>query len=297
MSNAVAALGVDIRDRGIALVVTTADGSIQSRAVRGDTAIGVVVDAVTQALAGATAARVGITVRTPLDPHVAPVAQGVAQAAGSADAPRILTRGAAIALAEQWLGAAKGAKHVVALALDDRVHAGIVVDGRPFEGAHGLAGAAGWLSLNPVEREDYRKLGCLEAEVGSAGIVRRLVWRIKAGDRSKVLEAAGGDLNAITLKHIFDGARGGDGVAISVVRDTARYIAMAVANLAVIVDPQAIVLSGAIADASDLFLEPVHAEVVRRLPPPVWESLTFTVGALGDDAAPLGAARAAMLDA
>src|SRR5439155_283518 len=81
-----------------------------------------------------------------------------------------------------------------ALTAADSVHSGLVIDGVPFEGAHGLAGAAAWLALNPVEREDYRRFGSLEAEIGAAGIVRRLVWRIKSGDRSRVLDMAGGDI-------------------------------------------------------------------------------------------------------
>src|SRR6266478_6550519 len=78
-----------------------------------------------------------------------------------------------------------------------------------------VAGVASWMALNPVEREDYRRFGCLEAEIGNAGIVRRLVWRIKSGDESRVLGMAGGDIGAITLQHIFDAARAGDGVSIS----------------------------------------------------------------------------------
>jgi glucokinase len=208
--------------------------------------------------------------------------------------PRIVTRGAAVALAEQWCGAARGARHVIALTLDECVHAGIAVDGRPFEGAHRLAGAAAWLALNPVEREDYRKFGCLEAEIGTAGIVRRLVWRIKAGDQSRVLEAAGGSLDAITVQQVFDGARAGDGVAISVVRDTARYVGMAIANLVAVIDPDVVVLGGAIADAADLLVDPARAEAVRRLPPGIARAVAILPAALGADAAPVGAARASM---
>ena len=61
-------------------------------------------------------------------------------------------------------------------------------------GANRRAPAIAWLALNPVEREDYRKIGCLEAEVAAPGIVRRLIWRVKAGDRSRVVDAVGGDL-------------------------------------------------------------------------------------------------------
>ena len=64
---------------------------------------------------------------------------------------------------------------------------GIVRDGaRGDRRAAAARASVAWLALNPVEREDYRKIGCLEAEVAAAGIVRRLIWRIKAGDRSRV---------------------------------------------------------------------------------------------------------------
>jgi glucokinase len=203
----------------------------------------------------------------------------------------------AIALAEAWTGVAKGARYIVGLTLEDSIQAGIVVDGRLFGGAHGFAGRVGWLSLNPVERIDYRKFGCLQAEVGAAGIIRRLVWRIKSGDRSDVEEMAGGDLNAITLDQIFEGARRGDGVAESVVRDTARYIGMAVANLVVVLDPEIVVLGGTIAEAGDLLLEPAASEMTRRLPPAASAQVALVKAALGQDSAAIGAARAALLAA
>lgn len=274
------AFGIDVRDRGTTTILADEHGTVTARA-----------------LAAGARELIGFAVRNPLDPATRTLIAETAAQAGVTSAPQIVTRGTAIALAEQWRGAAAGAQHVVALLLDDCVHAGIVVNGRPFGGAHGLAGGAGWLALNPVEREDYRRLGCLEAEIGVAGIVRRLVWRIKSGDRSKVLDAAGGDLNAIALHHVFDGARAGDGVAISVVRDTARYIGMAITNLVAIVDPDAVVVGGAIADAADLLLEPSRAELSRRLPAAVAASLTIMPAQLGEDGAALGAARAALLGA
>ena len=61
--------------------------------------------------------------------------------------------------------------------------AGVIRDGAPVLGAARRAASIAWLALNPVEREDYRKIGCLEAEVAAVGIVRRLIWRVKAGGR------------------------------------------------------------------------------------------------------------------
>ena len=61
-------------------------------------------------------------------------------------------------------------------------------------------------------------------------------------------------------------ARAQDGVSISVMRDTAKYLGMAAANLVVIADPEMLVLGGIMASAADLLLEPVRTELARRLP-------------------------------
>jgi ROK family protein len=199
--------------------------------------------------------------------------------------------GSAAAVAEAWTGAARAAQDVVYFAAADRTTAGIVKGGTAWLGARRRAASVAWLALNPVEREDYRKIGCLEAEVAAAGIVRRLIWRIKAGDRSRVEEMAGGDLGAITMDHVLDGARQGDGVSISVVRDTAKYLGMAAANLVAIVDPEVLVLGGIMASASDLFLDPVRTELGRRVPKPMMDALRLAPAELGADAAAIGAAR------
>jgi glucokinase len=204
-----------------------------------------------------------------------------------------LASGTAAAVAEAWVGAARGAKEVVYFSVADHTSAGIIRDGLPVTGAHRRAASVAWLALNPVEREDYRKAGCLEAEVAASGIVRRLIWRIKAGDRSRVQEAAGGDLAAVSIDLVLSAARTGDGVAISVMRDTAKYIGMAAANLVVIVDPEVLVLGGIMASAADLLLEPVRSELARRLQGSMMQSLTIVPAALGGDAPAIGAARLA----
>src|SRR5690606_10217581 len=253
-----------------------------------------VVVAAVRAISGNTPKFVGAAVRDPTDLDSADIVAAAAGAARATPAPRVLrrgraaapaerwrgaargattavarvvSRGAAVALAEQWRGAAQGATSVVALVVGDHVSAGCIERGRVFEGAHGLAGGAGWLAMNPVERDDYRRSGGLEAEIGPAGIVRRLVWRLRAGDMSAALDLAGGDLPALTVEHVFDAARGGDGVAVSVVRDTARYVGMAIANLVAILDPEIVVLGGLIAEAGDLLVDPARAEAVRRMSP------------------------------
>lgn len=283
-------LGLDLSTRPVRAVVLDERGAELKRASNDDAGL-----ALRTALDGRTADRVGVALGDQADGTAATVPAPVTKALAGSGAPLRVSHGAAVALGEQWVGAARDATHVVALSAAETIDAGIVVDGRLFGGAHGLAGAARWLALNPVEREDYRRYGCLEAEVGSPGIVRRLVWRIKSGDRSRALDLANNNLAAITAAHVFEAARSGDGVAISVVRDTAKYIGMAIANLVAIVDPQVVVLGGTIAEAGDLLLEPTRLELSRRISPAANQSVQVVPAALGDAAAAIGAARAAML--
>jgi glucokinase len=169
----------------------------------------------------------------------------------------------------------------------------MLLNGAPWLGAHGFAPSVAWLSMNPVERDDYRRLGGLEAEIASAGIVRRFVWRIKSGDQSVVADRVKGDFSKITANDILQASRDGDGVSISVVRDTARYIGMAVANLATLIDPETVVLGGVIAESGDVMLEAVKVECNRRLHPKQQELLHVVLSTLGHDAVAIGAARAA----
>ena len=82
-------------------------------------------------------------------------------------------------------------------------------------------------------------------------------------------------------------------MCVSVIKDTAKYIGMALSNLAAILDPEAIVLGGMIATSGDLLLESIRLECSRRLGPAQAERMRIVLSPLGSDAAAIGAARIA----
>lgn len=286
-------LGIHLSNRRVTAVIVDGDGKVLRRGQR--TGL--------NAAEASAALRAEIGGDGPIDVVGVAVDQDFSEtfAAGFEPGPgfppgevQFSSSGAAAVAAECWVGAARGARHAICLSIGEQVFAGIMLGGIPWAGAHGLAGSAGWLALNPVERQDYRKFGSLAAEVSNQGIARRLSWRIQAGDHSAVLERAG-NLESITAMHVFEGARVGDGVSISVVRDTAKYIGMAAANLASAIDPEVVVLGGEIAAAGDLLFDPVRQEYARRLPPGMAEQVRFEISTLGDDGVAIGAARLAAL--
>ena len=276
------AIGVDLSERGAVGVAIDAKGAILQRVAANGTAD---VGRLVRDLAGKErSAPVGVAAD---EPHRTPIA-----AADSNRAIHLTNPGMAAITAEAWVGAAQGARHAICLSVGDRVFAGLLLDGAAWRGAHGLAGSAAWLALNPVERQDYRRFGSLAAEVSNQGIARRLSWRIQSGDQSTVLERAG-TLDALTAQHVFDGARIGDGVAISVVRETAKYVGMAIANLASAIDPEVVVLAGDLASVADLLFDAVVQECSRRLPGALFGQLKLAVSPLGGDGVAVGAARLA----
>lgn len=284
------ALGVDLIDHGARAVVVTGDGTVVRAAEATGDDPAVTVAEIARNIAAGDVSAIGIAIERGNSIDLT----RVVRAAGLNAEPQIVAAGASAIAAETWTGAARGARNAVCLVIGDSVLAGILLNGEAWLGSHGLAGAAGWLALNPVERQDYRKLGSLAAEVSSKGIARRLAWRIQAGDDSVVLSRAG-DLDSITATHVYDGARAGDGVAISVVRDSAKYIGMAVANFIITLDPDIVVLSGSVATAGDLLLEPVRHDCARWLPHPLADHFRCEVSPLGETSIAIGAARLAML--
>ena len=286
-------LGLDIHDTAVVAVLVDEGGTVRKQAqVDGDPAVAALTALERVADGAGPTGPVGITAVNPDAPAMARVLPALSSRFPDLHHQHhVIASGTAAAIAEAWIGAAQGVSDVVYFAVAEHATAGMIRDGRPVTGAHGRAPAVAWLSLNPVEREDYRKAGCVEAEVAAAGIVRRLIWRIKAGDHSRVKDVVNGELGAITVDHVLNAARDRDGVSISVMRDTAKYLGMAAANLVAIGDPQVLVLGGIMASAADLLLDPIRVELGRRLPVPMNEALTVSTATLHSDAAAIGAAR------
>lgn len=293
-------LGVDLSDVVTRLVVVDEDGEVRSRgevAPPAAQSAAAIRDAARRAIAGAGGTIAGCAVALAASGEEVPgkIAAALVEAGAGRSNSDItpIAAGTAAALAEQWCGGARGFTQVVTFAIGEHVTAGLLLNGEPWHGAHGFASSVGWLAMNPVEREDYRRLGGLEAEIGAAGIVRRFVWRIKSGDESAVADQAGGDFSKISVADILNGARSGDGVSISVIRDTAKYVGMAVANLATAFDPEVVVLGGVIAQSGDQLLDVIRTECARRLRPQQAEVVKVVLSPLGHDAVAIGAARAA----
>jgi glucokinase len=90
----------------------------------------------------------------------------------------------ALALAEGWLGAARGVSNYIAMVVSTGVGAGIVLEGRLLKGASGNAGHIGHVIVEPGGRScSCGARGCLEAEASGTAIA------VATGDPAEMASA------------------------------------------------------------------------------------------------------------
>jgi len=194
----------------------------------------------------------------------------------------------AAALGEQWRGAAKDIRSMIFLTLGTGVGGGIILDGRIWHGADGMAGEVGHMTIIPDGRIcGCGNRGCLEMYASSRGIV----MTFKAMCAEKRLDAE--DRKELTSAQIYQAARNGDTVAHLVMKDMGRYLGIGIANLINIFNPEMVVIGGGVMDAWDLFIDATREEVRKRAFAYTAERTKIVPSMLGDEAGMVGAAAVA----
>lgn len=170
------------------------------------------------------------------------------------------------AVAEQHRGAGQGRSTFVTVSFGQGFGAGIVLDGRVHRGAAGIAGEVAFLP------QPGHALG--EQVLGDAAIASL---------------AKDHDLpEDVTVHELIDRAEHGDVVAEDVVEELARRVAVIVASLAIVLDPEAFVL------ADEAARPPIHDRVAAYLRDRIGVlPVHVEASPLGADGAVLGAAWAA----
>ncbi len=176
-----------------------------------------------------------------------------------------------IALGESWQGAGREIENMICLSLGDGIGAGLMLNGKLYRGVHSAAGEVGYLVPGrQFLGQVYDSYGCLEGLAGSSGIVHRIEDRLTGGASSVVGNSINGALE-LSADVVLESVRAGDILAQSVLDETVDYLAIAVANLACILDPDRIVVSGDLAKYGDLFLQSLQDRLIGLLPhvPPI----------------------------
>ena len=193
-------------------------------------------------------------------------------------------------LGEWWIGAAKGAKQVVGLTIGTGIGGGLILNGALYHGASDAAGELGHITIDSTGRKcGCGNYGCLEAYASGPAIAQRAREALQGGESSIMPSLVDGDLAQITAATVFAAAHRGDDLAGHVVRDTAKFLGIGVANFLNIFNPEVVVIAGGVTQAGDALFDPLRAEVKRRAFAPAVEACRIVPGTLDGNAGVVGA--------
>lgn len=195
-----------------------------------------------------------------------------------------------IALGEAKYGAAKGSKSSVTVALGTGIGGGIYVNGMLISGFKGAGGEIGHMKIVKDGRVcGCGQKGCFEAYASATGLIREAVSRLTVNKQNLLYTMIEGNIAGLEAKDIFDAAKEGDAFSLDLVDYEAEYLAMGIANILNIINPEAIVLGGGVALAGDILLDPLRKKLEKYALPVTLEDLKIVQGILGNEAGIKGA--------
>ncbi len=206
----------------------------------------------------------------------------------------------AAALGEYWVGAAKKADSLMCWTLGTGVGGGIVIGGKIVEGAHSHAGECGHtvLQMEGGPQSPFGIHGSVELYAGGRALVGRCEDALQSSRESSLSKLICAGV-PITPREIAAAAEAGDALALELVMDTAKYLAIATVNIMHILNPEMVLIGGAMTFGGNnsplgrQFLERLKSEVKNWAFPIPAERTRIEFAALGNDAGFIGAAACA----
>ena len=205
----------------------------------------------------------------------------------------------AAAFGEYWAGSGRQYNSLVMFTLGTGVGGGIILDGVSLDGSHSFGSELGHIIVD--SRHDARLCvwgggqGQLEAYASAPAVAARTADLLAAG-RTSTLAARVAQGEELTSLMLFEEAEQGDELSQEVIVETARLLGVGIVSVVHAVDPEAVILGGAMnfgghATATGrLFLDRVRAEFQARAYHVVCESVSIDYATLGGDAGYIGAA-------
>jgi glucokinase len=197
----------------------------------------------------------------------------------------------AAGLGEYMFGAGRGCLHMVYLTISTGIGGGVIVDGKIVEGAHGMAGELGHMTIDlHAGRCRCGNYGCLEYLASGTAMARYAHEAIAAGQGAELLEFARalqhtgspvspadeateheyanhpGDVESvrITAHIVSQAAEAGIPLARTIITNAAEAIGVGLVNVIHIFNPELIILGGGITQMGPMLMEPALRIVQER---------------------------------
>ena len=194
-------------------------------------------------------------------------------------------------LAESVAGVSAGIRDSVFLTLGTGVGGGIIIDGKPYSGAHGCGSEIGHMMIKMGgELCTCGNYGCFERYASATAIIREARKAVAGHTESSMLAACGGDPEKLNAKIVIDAAKAGDETAKTVFDGYVHALAVGIINIINMLDPEVIVLGGGVSAAGEFLLNAVREAVKPMVFFKTMPYARIELAQLGNDAGIIGAA-------
>ena len=196
------------------------------------------------------------------------------------------------AVAEHTGGITREVANSIFITLGTGIGGGFIINHQVFSGSHGIGAEIGHMVVghNPDYNCSCGNNGCWETFVSGTAMVKHAEKLVLEGEKSLLMDVLGGNPKRINVRHIFECARTGDQTCIKVVDRMTDYLALGIANLINIFDPEIIALGGGISASTDLFINELKEQVKGRIYVKRMNVTQILPSMLGNEAGIIGSA-------
>jgi len=201
--------------------------------------------------------------------------------------PAVLCNDAnACALAEWKFGAGRGCENMVFLTFGTGMGAGLILDGRLYNGANGNAGEVGHMRLERFGPVGYGKQGSFEGFASGGGIAQ--IARTAAVEKLQRGGSVGycrswEELDSVNAKTVAQAAEAGDETAVRVYRQVGEMLGRGLSVLVDIINPERIVIGSIFQRSAELLREPMERVMRQECLPFSLDACEIVPAELGDD--------------
>lgn len=197
----------------------------------------------------------------------------------------------AITYGEWAFGAGKGARNMICFAIGTGVGGGVVLNNQLLLNQGGTAGELGHISVDLNGPQcGCGNFGCVEVYASGPAITAMGIKAVVQGLTTSIRERCGNDLNKITTKLLAEAALDGDEVAQSIWDTAGLHLGVGICNAAIATGPERVVISGGVAAAGDLLLDPIRRALKERMFVMPSDKIEVVIGTLGNSAGIIGTA-------
>jgi glucokinase-like ROK family protein len=192
-----------------------------------------------------------------------------------------------IALGELLYGVGKDYKNFICINLGYGIGSGIIIDGKLFSGADGIAGEIGHIVVDKYSKRKGLEgvTGTLEALASGYGLADIAREMAKSDPESLLFSQNPEDIDA---KLVFDTAKKGDRLAIEIIDGIAGYLSIGVDTLIKLFNTECIVLSGGLVQNDDVLIEKIRNKISDYSLSGVSRSVPIVNAGFGENAALMG---------